>query len=66
MKKLLALLIVVILGISLCACESDSERAQRQAELLDDKYENAKEEYDQFQQDVNEYYDALEDLEKYN
>lgn len=73
MKKLLALLIISVLFLSLCACgeskksDYDKEQVLRDnLNQLEDEYDKAKQNADQFRQDVDDYYDALNELEKYN
>ncbi len=70
MKKLIALLIIIILSVLLCACSDDESdkmsRLENSIAELEDDYNNAKQNAEQFSQDVNDYYDALDELEKYN
>lgn len=73
MRKFVCILFVAILAISFCACNKsknsgyDKEQQLRdQIGQLEDEYDKAKENADKFQQDVQDYYDALNDLEKYN
>lgn len=73
MRKLLTLLMVIGLGVSLCACGENTNSGQdKEIQLrdqigqLEDEYDRAKQNADQFKQDVDDYYDALDELEKYN
>lgn len=70
MKRFILLLLFLVLGLSLCACSDDESdkmsRLENSIAELEDDYNNAKQKADQFSQDVNDYYDALDELEKYN
>lgn len=77
MKKLIALLLMGILAVSLCACASDSGKKKSSYDdeikkledsigQLEDAYDKAKENADNFRNDVDDYYNALNELEKYN
>lgn len=70
MKRFILLLLILVLGLSLCACSDDESdkmsRLENSIAELEDDYNNAKQNAEQFSQDVNDYYDALDELEKYN
>lgn len=78
MKKLIALLLIGILAVSLCACASDKgtnkknsydddiKKLEDSIGQLEDAYDKAKENADNFRSDVDDYYNALNELEKYN
>ncbi len=73
MKKLIIISLIAVLAISLCACGKNKnsgydkeDQLREQIGQLEDEYDNAKQKSDQFKHDVSDYYDALNDLDKYN
>ncbi len=71
MKKFLALLMIVVLCCSLCACskndaDDDLRQAQEAVRQAEDAYEKAKDNAQQFEKDVDDYYNALDALDNYN
>lgn len=68
-KRFIIFVFVIIVLFSLCGCETKEERAlkasQREVERLEVEYEKAKRESEKVKRDVDAYYDALDELNKY-
>lgn len=69
LKRFIIFVFVIILLFSLCGCETKEERelrrSQEEVERLTVEYEKAKAESEKFKRDVDAYYDALDELNKY-